>query len=86
MRYLLLIALTGCAQIPADPSRMSADQIREWVKDRSAGVQCVIVNSPWGKGVITTVNLDKSVVFDGAVTVTNECVVTITNDSRKVRP
>ncbi len=86
MRYLLLLALTGCAQLPGDPTHMSPEQLREYAKDKNASVQCVIVNSPWGRGVITSVNLDKTVLFEGAVTVTNECVVSITNDSRKVKP
>lgn len=85
MKYLILALLAGCAQLPGNPENMSPEQLREYAKDKSASVQCVIVFSPWGKGVVTSVNLDKSVVATGSVSVNNECLITIVNES-KARP
>lgn len=86
MRKLLLaaaVALAGCQTLPADPSKMAADQLREWVKDKTANISCGVVNSPYGRGVMTSVALDKAVIFNGTVTVDGECKVSVTNDSRK---
>lgn len=89
MRMLLLVAvlaLAGCNSLPADPAAMSPEQLKEWAKDKNANISCGIVNSPWGRGVGTYVVLDKGTVFNGTVTVDNECKVTISNDSRTVKP
>jgi hypothetical protein len=80
------VLLAGCAQLPADPSKMSAEQIREWVKDKNASVSCGKVNTPYGPTFLTYVVLDKAVVFDGSLTVDGDCKVSITNDSRKTKP
>jgi len=75
---LPLILAAGCANVvPADPAKMTPDQLREWSKDRNANVSCGVVNSPYGRGVMTYVTLDRSVVINGSVTVDNECKVTI---------
>lgn len=87
MKFLIaLLALAGCAQLPADPSKMSPEQIKEWVRDKNASISCGKVNTPYGPTVLTYVTLDKSVIFEGVVTVDAECKVSITNDSRKVKP
>lgn len=88
MRLVNAIALffivSGCAAtLPANPEKMTADQLREWVKDKNANVSCGVINSPYGRGVMTSVVLDKAVVINGTVSVDSECKVTIQNDSRK---
>jgi len=62
---------------------MSAEQLKEWAKDKNANIACGIVNSPYGRGVATYVVLDKAVIFNGSVTVDGDCKVSITNDSSK---
>nr|WP_316642894.1 hypothetical protein [uncultured Roseateles sp.] len=76
-------ALAGCANtLPADPTKMSADQLQAWAKDKNANISCGVVNSPYGRGVMTYVVLDKGIVIDGSVTVDNECKVQITNSAK----
>lgn len=83
---IAVLALAGCANLPADPAQMSPEQLKEWAKDKNANIACGVVNSPYGRGVGTYVVLDKAVIFNGTITVDSECKVTITNDSRVVRP
>jgi len=80
-RYLLfpaLLVLAGCATIPGDPSQMTAEQIKEAVKDKSATVGCATVQTPY-KGNTILMNLDKGVLQVGEITVTPECQITIKN-------
>lgn len=87
MKMLILAATlicSGCAaQLPADPIRMSPEQLKEWVKDKNASVSCGKVNTPYGPTVVTSVNIDKAVIPNGTVTVDGECKVTITNEGKK---
>lgn len=75
----LVAAFAGCASVPADPSKMSAEQLKEWVRDKNANMACTVVNSPYGRGVMTYVVLDKAVIVDGSLTMDNECRISITN-------
>jgi hypothetical protein len=77
---LLVLPLTGCAglTIPADPARMTAEQLREWRKDSNANVTCVRANTPYGNVVTVFVVLDKGVVPAGTVTVDEGCKTTVT--------
>jgi ABC-type Fe3+-hydroxamate transport system substrate-binding protein len=85
-RAMLLITalLVGCAgtTVPADPTKMSAEQLREWVKDRNANISCAIINSVYGRSTLVYANLDRSVVVNGTVSVDSECKVTITNAAK----
>lgn len=76
---LLAFVLSGCATLAGDPAKMTAEQLKEWVKDKNANLSCGVFNSPYGRGVMTYVVLDKAVVVNGSVTVDNECKVTVTN-------
>lgn len=76
---LALIALPACVQMPANPEKMSPEQLREWAKDKNANIACGVVNSPYGRGIGTYVVLDKGTVVNGTVTVDQECKITITN-------
>ena len=84
--FSFAIALTGCAALPADPSKMTADQLHEWVRDKNANISCGVFNSPYGRGVMTYVVLDKGIVVDGSVSVDNECKVMISNAPKPARP
>lgn len=75
----LLVMLAGCAgNIPADPTRMTPDQIKELAKDKSATAACTVVNSPWGVGRTIYVQFDKSTSPNGTVTVGADCTVSLT--------
>jgi starvation-inducible outer membrane lipoprotein len=80
---LAALSLTACVSLPADPTKMTPEQLREFAKDKNANVTCGVANSPYGRGVMVSVTLDKAVVIDGTVQVDNECKVTITNAVKK---
>ena len=89
MRTLLVapLLLSGCLSLPADPTQMSAEQLREWVKDRSTGIQCVIANTPWGRGIAVSVNVDQSKALEsGSLSVDDACKIVLNKDSRPVQP
>ncbi len=75
----LAVTLTGCLSIPANPERMSPEQIHEWVKDKSLAATCATMNTPYGRGIVVHVGIDKSVVPNGAVQVDDQCKITINN-------
>lgn len=77
---IALALLAGCASpvLPYQIDRMSAEQLREVVKDRSASAGCSKVSGPWGTGTVVTVNLDKGTVPSGvSVEITADCVVRV---------
>jgi hypothetical protein len=69
----------GCASLPASPTSMSPEQLREYVKIKDANVVCVVVNSPWGKQTALFLNLDKGVIVSGTVNVKDGCETVLTN-------
>ena len=82
IRYLILsAALAGCATSPAgyDPSKLSPEQIRATVADKSTTVSCGLLTSVYGRGVTVYVNLDaERQPVAGSVTVDGECKTTVT--------
>jgi starvation-inducible outer membrane lipoprotein len=81
MRILIIAALlAGCTTLPADPAKMSPEQLREWAKDRNASVTCVQARNATGTVAMISVSLDKSVISSGSVTVkpSSDCEATIT--------
>ncbi len=69
----------GCASLPANPTKMNAAQLKEWVKDKTDYLFCSTVNTPWGRGIATYVSLDKGVSPNTSVTVDDQCKTTVTN-------
>lgn len=82
-RYLTLslavASLAACASLPADPAKMSAEQLTAYAKDRNATASCAVINSPYGRGVATYVVLDKGTIINGTLTMDSECKVSISN-------
>jgi hypothetical protein len=82
MRALVLALLVaGCATIPGDPSKMTAEQIKEAVKDKSYTMGCATVETPY-KGNTILLNLDRGVLPPGSygtITIGRDCSVTITS-------
>ena len=74
-----LCLLAGCTTLPADPANMSPEQLKEWVKDRSASVSCVVARNMSGTVAMSTTNLDKASIVGGSVTVKpgNDCETVI---------
>lgn len=81
MKYLLPLLLSGCMTNSAYEN-MSAEQITALSKLKDANVACVIVNSPWGRGVSVFANLDRGVIHEGVVTVDGDCKVTISEKAK----
>jgi hypothetical protein len=83
MRYaafaLAGLLMGGCLSLPANPENMTPEQIKEWVKDKSMAATCTTLNTPYGRGIVVHVGIDKSVVPNGAVQVDDQCKVTFTN-------
>jgi starvation-inducible outer membrane lipoprotein len=75
------LALTACAGIPADPSKMTPEQLRESAKDRSAMASCTTANSPWGVGRTIYVQIDRQTLPTGSVTVAADCAVTFNSET-----
>lgn len=59
-----VLLLAGCATIPMDPSRMTAEQIKAAVADKSYSMGCAHVETPYKIGTIF-MNLDKAVLPSG---------------------
>ena len=80
MRALLLagaLATAGCVTPIVDYKAMSPDQIKELVRDKAMAGNCVVLNTPYGRGVTTNIAIDKSVVSAGGTfSVDEQCKMT----------
>ena len=76
-----LLAMWGCTTLPADPSNMSPEQLTAYAKDKNASISCVQARNATGTVAMITVNLDKSTLVAGSVTVkpASDCEATITS-------
>ncbi len=75
---ILLPIIAGCATpvLPYRVDQMTAEQLREIVKDRSAAAGCSVVVGPWGTARVVTVNLDKGAAPAGtSVEIGQDCIV-----------
>ncbi len=79
--------LAGCAaQLPADPSKMSPDQLAAVAKDRSAMASCTVGNGPWGVVRTIYVQVDQKTIPAGGVTVAADCSVTVQSEKVSAKP
>lgn len=76
--YALLVGCSGLT-LPANPTRMDPDQIKQWVKDKTANVGCGFSSNPYGKFNAVYLNLDTGIIPHGTVTIDEQCKVTISN-------
>lgn len=79
------LALTACATAPADPSKLSAEQLRALASDRSAVASCAATMTPWGPIRTTLVQLDRATIPAGKVSVAADCTVTIESEAAPPR-
>lgn len=82
MRFLalgLVLALSGCAALPVNYNNMTPEQIKAVVADKNMNAQCGVANTPYGKGIMVLVSIDKSVIPNGSVSVDDQCKITFTN-------
>jgi hypothetical protein len=77
---LLLLCLPGCQALGFAPQgydpQLTANQIKAIASDRSAGIVCSLVPTPWGVAKVLTVNVDQRVIDNGGVTVSPDCTIT----------
>lgn len=82
MRAAALVAallLTGCVTPIVNYREMTPEQIKELVKDKAMAGNCIVLNTPYGRGVTTNIAIDKSVVAAGGTyTVDEQCKMTFT--------
>lgn len=71
------LLLAGCVTPIVNYREMSPEQIKELVKDRAAAGNCIVLNTPYGRGVTTNFAVDKTVVAaGGSITIDEQCKVT----------
>lgn len=81
IRLLPLLLVAGCASpvLPYQPDKMTAEQLRELIKDRSAAAACSVVVGPWGTARVVTINLDKGAAAPGtSVEIGQDCIAKMT--------
>ena len=78
-------AFAGCASAPADPSKLSAEQLKALASDRSAVASCATTMTPWGPIRTTLVQLDRATIPAGKVSVAADCTVTIESEAVPAR-
>lgn len=72
----LLLLLGGCVTPIVDYGKLDAKQIEAMVKDKTMVGNCVVLNTPYGRGVSTYFAMDKSTVDKGGTfTVDEQCKI-----------
>lgn len=74
--------IVGCAALPADPAKMSPDQLKAAAKDKNAAVACSNGKTAAGNVTLVYVNLDQAVRLGSTATVEADCKTTITTTSQ----
>lgn len=67
------VALSGCMAMPADPSRMSPEQLKALANDKNITAVCAVLTTPWGPQRSALLSVDKTVLQAGAVQVDEGC-------------
>lgn len=67
LAVLAALAAGGCATsaLPGDPAKMTAEQLRELAKDRSAAISCLSTSSLAVDVVALYVTIDRAVITGG---------------------
>ena len=82
---VMLPLIAGCTTIPIDYTKLSAEQIKEIVKDKGIMAQCSTANTPYGRGIVVIVGIDKGTLPNGNVTVDDQCKITTTSENPKLK-
>jgi hypothetical protein len=83
MKVLIAIAallVTGCATTGGvDMKNLSDAQVKALVADKNFTAICTKLTGTGGQGNFVYVNIDKTVVTNGAISVNPDCTVTMSN-------
>ena len=79
--FSLCLCLTSCANLPADPAKMSAEQLKAAAKDKNASVACSSGKTAAGNVTLVYVNLDQAIRLGSTATVEADCKTVITTTS-----
>lgn len=80
MIALVVVLLAGCANTGGvDMSKLDAAQLKAMVADKNFTAICTNIAGTGGAGKFVYVNIDKTVVTNGAISVTPDCTVTMSN-------
>lgn len=74
----LSLELAGCALPGFSTQSLSAEQLKASAADKNASAVCATGTGPWGKVNTVYVNVDKSSISNGTVSVDSECKVSVT--------
>jgi hypothetical protein len=66
-------ALSGCMAMPADPSKMSPEQLKALSADKNVSAVCAVLTTPWGPQRSALLSVDKTVLQNGAVAIDQDC-------------
>ena len=78
----LCLLTASCASVlPADPAKMSPEQLKASAKDKNAAVACSNGKTAAGNVTMVYVNMDQAVRLGSTATVEADCRVTITTTS-----
>lgn len=74
----------GCASpyLPADPAKMTPEQLKAIASDRNVSASCTTAGGPWGSGRTVYVQFDKGATPGGTVAVTQDCQVSFTAEQK----
>lgn len=88
MKKIIVIAVL-CAFLPAcaglggiGQTSMSAEQLKAAASDKNASAVCATGTGPWGKVNSVYVNVDRSSIVNGTVSVDAECKVSVTTGQK----
>lgn len=73
------LLLAGCTPNMFGASNLSKEQLEALVKDKNATIACGQVDTPYKIRTVYA-NLDKGVIVNGKITVSDGCQVVIEND------
>lgn len=80
---VLALLLTGCASMMNPYVDMSPEQISAAVKDKNLTAWCLVLNTPYGRGITSILNLDKAVLPAGSsISVDEQCKILVTTGGK----
>lgn len=80
--FVLAACCCGCAFVPADPSKMTAEQLKANAKDKNASVSCSNGKTMSGNVTVVYVNTDQAPKLGSVVTVKSDCETTVTTTAQ----